>query len=628
MPGRLPLSARPSLVLAPGEPSRFIHLLYAPTNFCNMGCAYCYLGRGTDVIAPRGSPLDTLASTVDELVAAGVVPFNVSFHGGEPTAIPAAHLEELLAYAQGHYARFGDRIKAAGLPLNPVHVKTNLYNFDQLEELFARYQVSVSASVDLPLSLHGRYRTDKRGRSTRDSIEANLRLLARYPYHKKISCVVSRAHLREVDNFVRDLRRLHEEIGLDMTTFNVMFAFDSAMSADRIRQRPGELADELAMLSPDEQVAFYRHLRDAFTGTDFEEGLRTHWFKEFTPAFCCSALNCGEKFFLLQRNGDVYSCPRGQSAPRFCYGNVFEHPIREILDRGRKTIEAIENTLPLEDDCTRCTHLTYCYVGCTFVRAESRLSKSYTCKLQKELYAADPDRYPPLPPAVIAAHARGLKFRNNLKSFTPSEVQVSRSRYITDELHDDANALSTLIADDSTLQHVYSDTLFCVEIDGVDHPLRSPVLNNESTIALIRSDSRVWLHVRQDLFELHCRYPVNNHLHLMLLRNTMVTYGDEQRRKQEHLADYSIYQGSLIHLSDAAGAYRRFDLMPLLALHRHLFLDGVRLNLLATSKTLREYHYKKQQENAFYHIQAINLPFPQLEFHWRDHVREGAMDRS
>jgi uncharacterized protein len=30
---------------------------------------------------------------------------------------------------------------------------------------------------------------------------------------------------------------------------------------------------------------------------------------------------------------------------------------------------------------------------------------------------------------------------------------------------------------------------------------------------------------------------------------------------------------------------------------------------------MREYHYAKQQKNAFYHIQAINLPFANIEFY-------------
>ena len=58
------------------------------------------------------------------------------------------------------------------------------------------------------------------------------------------------------------------------------------------------------------------------------------------------------------------------------------------------------------------------------------------------------------------------------------------------------------------------------------------------------------------------------------------------------------------------------DLGGLLALHRPLFLRGISNNLLVTTGHLRDYHYQKQKANAFYHIQAINLPFPNLEFNY------------
>ncbi|MDH5676848.1 MAG: SPASM domain-containing protein [Myxococcales bacterium] len=605
------------------DPLKFIHLLYAPTNFCNMGCTYCYLGRGTDEPTGKDAPLLTLASTVDRLLAEGIVPFNISLHGGEPTAIPAAHLEALLDYIGRYYAEQGPRIAAAGLPRNPIHIKTNLYNFHRLHSLFERHRVSVSASVDLPLSLHAKYRLDKAGRSTLPRIEKNLRLLASYPHHKKISCVVTRAHLTQLDAFVDDIRHIHHEIGLDMTRFNVMFAFDSEKSSEKF----GTSVSGMEMLTPDEQLRFYRHVRDAFVGGELDKGLRTHWFKEFTPDFCCSAVNCGEKFFLLQHNGDVYSCPRGQSSRRFHYGNVFEQPVADVFEAGWKMIEALENELELHDDCVRCEYLPYCNGGCTFVRHGARTGKSYTCELQKELYRAAPERYPAFAPEQIRLHAANLRFRNDIKSFSMDEIEKSKPAFVTSELHEEENALSALIAADPILQQLYSPTLFRVEVDTVSYPLVSPVLSNASDIALLRDDSEVVLHVDRGVFDIDCAEPVNNYLQLMLLRNTMVRYGDEKREKQEHLLDYNIYSRSLAasaqNSDDASDGHYRFDLAPLLRQHRRLFVEGVRNLLYVTTRSLRDYHYKKQQKNAFYHIQAINLPFPHLEFYWKHDAVHG-----
>ena len=41
-------------------------------------------------------------------------------------------------------------------------------------------------------------------------------------------------------------------------------------------------------------------------------------------------------------------------------------------------------------------------------------------------------------------------------------------------------------------------------------------------------------------------------------------------------------------------------------------------NIFFTTSALRDYHYTKQKNNAYYHIQAINLPFQNIEFYYID----------
>ena len=54
----------------------------------------------------------------------------------------------------------------------------------------------------------------------------------------------------------------------------------------------------------------------------------------------------------------------------------------------------------------------------------------------------------------------------------------------------------------------------------------------------------------------------------------------------------------------------------MLDVHQAHYRKGVRNNLFFTTFFLREYHYQKQRSNAFYHIQAINLPFQNFEFYY------------
>lgn len=588
-----------------------IHLLYAPTIFCNMGCQYCYLGKLTEEKTDISQVVGTLDTALAQLLDNGYLPFNVSFHGGEVTTLPTTALDTLFGRAAAHYARYGDAIKARGFPVKPLHIKTNLLNFRKHYEVLVKHGVTISASVDLPLSLHEKYRVDKKGRSTLPRILDNLKLLVDYPHHKKISCVITAEHLHLLDEFVADLKYLHYDLGLDMGRFNVMFGFDAAHSQEKFAQR----VVGTNMLSDAEQVVFYRHVKTAFAGTPLEQAFRTEWFKEFTPDYCCSAVNCGDKFFLLQANGDVYSCPRGQASTDYRYGNIYQDDIDDIIANGWKVIERNENRLTVHGDCLHCAHMPYCNVGCTFVRQEAGLSKSYTCQLQKELYHDDPEKYPPLPETEIEAYSHRWLLRNNLQAL-PAHHPTKR-QFVTPELAQAQNNLLHLIQHDAVLRDLYADGLFFLQVDGVRYELRSPLLKTEHELEIFTPDSTILLGARRDIFSLDCDYPVNNHILLMLLRDTTVVYGDEQRNKQEHIFDYALYQQTFVAGAKTEGAHFVYDIGPLIKLHAATYLKNVRNNLFFTTRTLREYHYTKQRKNAFYHIQAINLPFPNIEFIWQ-----------
>jgi len=591
-----------------------IHLLYVPTEYCNMNCKYCYLDGLTEKQPDENLILETLDLALEKLLTNGYLPFNLSFHGGEVTTLPGHSLNNLFNIAAQYYAQYGDQIKENGFRVNPLHIKTNLLNFQQHWDVFIKHDVSISGSVDLPLHLHERFRRDKNDRSTLSRIKDNLKALATYPHNKKISCVVTRAHLEAVDEFIDAIKHLHYDLGLDMSHFNVMFGFDSGKK----QNKSTELMTGTEMLSGVEQVRFYKAIKKAFTRTPLENAFKTEWFKEFTPDFCCSSPNCGGKFFLLQADGDVFSCPRGQSSKHYRYGNIYHDDIEGIISNGFSVIERNENRMEISDDCTKCLYLPYCNLGCTFVRQEAGMNKSYTCQLQKHLYLDNSDRWPPFSKDKISEYVKYLFLHNNIKRLESKKADKKsvKKGYITTELNDDSNLLSEIIRRDSNLQSLYSEDLFFLLVNDVKYWLRSAILKYENDIEVLDETANVQLGVRNDVFRLSCDDEVNNYLQFILLRNTNVVYGDEQRTKQEHIFDYSLYRNSFIHSASKDGDYLLTNISWLLKSHEYYYLDGVKNNLFITTKALREYHYTKHKKNAFYHIQAINLPFQNIEFFW------------
>jgi len=594
---------------------RAIHLLYVPTLCCNLSCSYCYLGKQTTEAALKKDAqraVQTLRHTLDALKAAGVLAFNVSLHGGEVTTLPAPVLNELFGMIRAHYLEHFDALNALGHKKSAPHIKTNLFKFAPFYDLFDRHKVSISASIDLPLALHARHRTTRGGTDWLPRTLDNIRLLARYPHAKKISATLSSEHLADIPALVHDIWFIHRELGFDMNQFNLMFAFGSELN----RAAKGEAV--LTPATPAQQQALYAALKAEFTGTELEEGLKRNWFDEFKPSYCTNAANCGERFYLLQSDGAVYSCVRGQGIEAFRYGNVFEDPILHILDNGARKIRAVHQAQGFDASCQSCNHLSTCNTGCAVVKYQNQSGKSYTCSLQKTIYQDNPLSYPADDADAQRDYAR--HYQNTTHPSLAFAQAAPRPKpeglMLPNDLIDSKNALGALIAADPVLQVLFSDKVFILELAGETLALDSQLFKQQRTQHTLVDGDRVVLHLRRDVLQTNCPEAIRNTLYLQLLRDTPVVYGDEQRTKQEHIFTYQLYANCLEPSTRLGDDYLQCDLTGLLALHRAHFQRGVLNNLFVTTLFLREYHYQKQKANAFYHVQTANLPFQNVEFHY------------
>ena len=319
----------------------YIHLLYVPTMACNMACKYCYLEEDTKDLGTEHGALETLAYAIDKCREEEIIPFNISLHGGEVTCLDPETFRELAAYISDYYERNRDFLTGAGFKVGRPHIKSNLLDLDRHLEAVRRYEISVSGSIDLPLTLHRACRIGKDGRDTLDRILANVALLEDIPCHKKVSATIFREHLERIDEVIADIWYLHKNTCLDMLDFNFMIGFENSSSL-------------LHALTEEEQLAFFRGIRDAFMGTELEPGLRGAWFREFGPDYCTNCVNCGEKFFLLEKNGDIFSCVRGQKQEDFYYGNIYKESMRGIMETAVRKIRELHQSCGFDPACGTC----------------------------------------------------------------------------------------------------------------------------------------------------------------------------------------------------------------------------------------------------------------------------------
>lgn len=571
--------------------TKFIHLLYVTTMACNMQCRYCYLEDHTVDTLRGGDCLETLQYAIAKFREADVVPFNISLHGGEVTTLPKQEFHDLIQYISRYYQDMRELITDAGFRVGHPHIKTNLYGLDRHIETIREFNVSISGSLDLPLSLHEKYRVTKGGEGTLERILDNIRLLEEIPDKKKVSATIFREHFEQLDQIIEDIRFLDRNTCLDMNDFNFMIGFDY------------NSCGLLHHMSEEEQLIFYRRMHEAFDGTNLDAGVNGAWFDEFGPEYCTNCDNCGEKFFLLERNGDIYSCVRGQKNEDFYYGNIYRDTVDTILKTAARKIFQNHNRQPFPEECARCAYLYLCKTGCPFVKSVYGSGKSYTCLLQQQMYR---DRgYAPDASADETAYEYVTKMRlEEPEKYLPAKVSAEYP------------ALEQIIAQDAKLKYVYDSSVFELDVDGDRYPLISQILRKSRQILYLTPLSTVKLRMKKHMLQEECDYPENNALYLMLLSGDLVTYGDEGRTKQRHIATHQIYKGVLDHSGDNEEEWYVYDISGLLREYAKEYATGSPNNLLCTTTELRDCHYRKQENNAYYHIQAINLPFQNIEFYY------------
>ena len=143
---------------------------------CNLNCSYCYvyhLGDDGWRKQPKFMSESVQNATIQrlsELYTHQKQPISVVLHGGEPLLIGTNRLRELCR-----------RLRNILPPPCEIHVQTNgLLVSDDVIDIFIRYNVGVSISIDGTSDVHNRFRVDHAGRgSHRRVLNAINRLTTR-----------------------------------------------------------------------------------------------------------------------------------------------------------------------------------------------------------------------------------------------------------------------------------------------------------------------------------------------------------------------------------------------------------------------------------------------------------------
>ncbi|EAH6324237.1 radical SAM protein, partial [Campylobacter coli] len=425
-------------------------LTFVPNSYCNFACSYCYLGKLTERKEKTTDMAEQFKKIAKKLKDDGVIITEVILHGAELSASPYEHVKELLKaideYKKENHFLIRVLSKDSKKGHHYIHLKTNLYFLDRFFELFKKYEVGISASIDLPLRFHEKYRVLKSGKSTLEKTLKMIELLSAYPYFKQISTTMTKEHLN-VDEFIRDVYKL-ESLGFDMASdFYIMFTYQSANAQG-----------DFQMPSDEDMLSFYKNLREKLKDTKYSFALEHFWFKEFLGGYCTNCTNCGDNL-LIQKNGDVYVCHRSQALNELRAGNIFNENYESLKIRNITNIRILENSLKLHKDCLECDYFHLCKASCTIERNDTKLGKSYTCALQKAIYKNNAEFFKADKTLAEISLDEFLRQNqtNNYKSFLIPNLSL--------EFRESKNSLENIINDDEILQKLYLKDNFLISVN-------------------------------------------------------------------------------------------------------------------------------------------------------------------
>ncbi|HEG8091527.1 TPA: SPASM domain-containing protein [Campylobacter jejuni] len=577
-----------------------ITLTYVPNSYCNFGCSYCYLGKLTDKKQDSSTMAEDFKKVAQRLKEQDTYIVGLILHGAELTALPVEHVTQLFDAIEEYKNEnkiYIWKLRKSRTTAEYIHVKTNMYEFDKFYDLFVKHKVSVSGSIDLPLRLHSKNRRLKTGQDTTDKVIANLKLLKDYPHVKHFSATMTDECL-DVDEFCSDVDRL-AETGYDMANdFYIMFVYNSVN-----KRKEAKMASDILMRD------FYLGLRQRYKGTKYEKAVEYRWFYEFLGGFCINETNCGTNQILVQANGDSYICHRSQGYKELNSGNLFTNSYTDIVRKNIDNIRWAENKLELHQDCLECNWFHICQAGCTIQRQDMKTSKAYTCALQKAIYQNNPDIHPENPEEAQKCRDEFLR-ENKVR-----RLLEYRSPNIIPEMKMVKNSLQNIINRDERLKQLYAPDNFLITINGEYVELLQDHDDFWGSVRLTPNDE-VRLFVKEECLTYNCDYPIDNFLWVDMLGGEPTTYGFEQRTETPHLSTDHIYYNRLMGEGLRHNGYVSISITDFIKRNSTMMKEGEYYHLHFTTRMMREYHYECQRKNAFYHAQAVNLPFPRLTFQY------------
>ncbi|UCH11690.1 MAG: anaerobic sulfatase maturase [Fidelibacterota bacterium] len=355
------------------------HVLVKPIGpICNLSCDYCFYLEKEELYPNVGDfrmSRETLETFVREYLQSqpeGAPEINFAWQGGEPTLLGVEFFREVIEL-QEQYRRAGDRIT------NSIQTNGVLLD-DEWGAFLAEHHFLVGLSIDGPEELHNRYRRDRKGGGSFQSVMGGLAFLQKHEVEFNTLTVVQADngdHPEEVYDFLKEIGSRY-------------FQFIP------IVEPCGNGGVSERTVGPERYGRFLARTFDRWLE---EEDVGEVFIRDFDmllglvmgqpSSVCVHAETCGQAM-AMEHNGDLYSCDHFVTREDFL-GNIAERPLVEVVNGEQQVRFGQDKRDTLPRYCRECRFLEYCHGGCPKDRIcktpDGEPGLNYLCAGYQHFYA-------------------------------------------------------------------------------------------------------------------------------------------------------------------------------------------------------------------------------------------------
>lgn len=324
-------------------------LLKPVSGLCNMNCSYCFY---RDEISQRSSGNSGIMSekTLENILkrALDYSPdaLLLGFQGGEPLLRGLPFYERLIELEERQGEK-GRRIQHS--------LQTNGLLLDEAWcRFFKRHNFLIGLSLDGVRESHDRYRRELSGAPSYQRILERLRLLQRWSVDFNLLTVIhedSAARITEIYQSYRSLNCLYQQY---IPCLDPPAASRRGCGSYLSPESYGRMLIELFQLWYD----------------DFKKGDPPHIriFENYlslllgAPPEACDMLGHCSLQYTVEADGSVYPCDFYCTDP-YCLGNLNRDSFPDLNRRFRDT-DFVQRSLPIPEECRRCSFYPLCRNGC------------------------------------------------------------------------------------------------------------------------------------------------------------------------------------------------------------------------------------------------------------------------